>query len=60
MTGTLREVIDNDITPRQKIPLDRLVMTKIKSGGLSMMLKTGLEVAQDYNVFSYGPPIKQK
>ena len=25
-----------------------------------MMLKTGMEVAQDYNIFSYGLPIPQK
>ena len=25
-----------------------------------MMLKTGLEVAQDYTVFNYVPPIPQK
>ena len=35
-------------------------MTKNKSGGAYMMLKTGMEVAQDYTVFNYGSPIQQK
>ena len=30
-------------------------MTKGKRGGLSMMLKTGMEVAQYYTVFNYVP-----
>ena len=49
-TGTLREVHDNEITPIDKIYLNRLGITKGKSRGLSMMLKTGLEVAQGYTV----------
>ena len=43
--GTLREFLDNDITPRDKIYLNGLVMTKGKSRGLSMMIKTGMEVS---------------
>ena len=35
-------------------------MTKVKSGGAYMMLKTGMEVAQDYTVFNYGSPKSQK
>ena len=60
MTGTLREVLDDDITPRDKVSLNGLGMTKGKSGGLSMMLKTGMEVAQDCTIFNYRPPIPQK
>ena len=55
--GTLREVLDNDITTREKIYLNGLGMTKGESGGIYMMMKTGMEVSQYYNVFNYGPPI---
>ena len=58
--GTLREVLNNDIAPREKISLNGLGMTRGKSWGLSMMMKIGLEVDQDYNVFNYGPPRLQK
>ena len=47
MPGFLREVLENEIAPREKISLNGLGITKVKTGGLSMMLKTGLEVAQD-------------
>ena len=60
MPGTLREVLDNEIAPREKISLNGLVITKGKSIGLSMMLKTGLEVAQYYTVFNYGPTSPHK
>ena len=40
--GTLREVLYNDISPRDKISLDGWGITKSKSGGLSIFLKTGL------------------
>ena len=33
---------------------------KVESGGVSMMLKIGMEVAQDYTFLDYGPPIPQK
>ena len=58
--GTLREVLDNDIAPTDKISLNGLGMKKGKYGGLSMILKTVLEVDQDYSIFNYGPPIPQK
>ena len=58
--GTLREVLDNYMAPRDKISLNRLGMTKVKSGGLSMMLKTGMVVDQDYTFFKYGPPHPHK
>ena len=54
VTGTLRGVLDNDITPRDKISLNGLVMKKGKSGGASMMLKTGMGVAQYCTAFNYG------
>ena len=57
MTGTLRKVLENDMAPRDNISLNGLGMTKVKSIGLSMILKTVMEVAQYYTVFSYGPPI---
>ena len=59
-TGTLREVLDNDNTTREKNYLNGLGMTKGESGGISIMLKTVIEVAQDYTVFNYRPPIPQK
>ena len=46
--------------PRDKISLNGLVITKGKARGLSMMLKTGMEVAQDCTVFSCGHPRPQK
>ena len=58
--GTLREVLENDTTPRGKTPLNGLGMTKGKSVGAYMMLKTGMEVDQYYTVFNYRPPIPQK
>ena len=56
----LREVIENDITTRDKNSLHGLEMKKGKYGGASIMLKTGMEVAQVYTVFNYRPPIPQK
>ena len=58
--GTLREVLDNDTTTKYKSYLNVLGMTKGESGGVFMMLKTGMEVAQDYTAFNYGPPRPQK
>ena len=58
--GTLRGVIENDTTPRDKISLNGLGIKKGKSGVASMMLKIVMEVAQYYNVFNYGPPRPQK
>ena len=56
MPGTLRGVIDNAMAPRDKIYLNGLGMIKGKSGGLSMMMKTGMEVAHNYTVFEYTHP----
>ena len=42
MPGTLKEVLNNDISPREKISLNGLGMTKGKYRGLYMMLRTGL------------------
>ena len=39
--------------------LNGLGVTRGESGGVSMMLKTGMEVAQYYSVFKYGPPRPQ-
>ena len=52
--GTLREVLDNDTTTREKSYLNGLGMIKVESGCVSMMLKT------DYTFFKDGPPIPQK
>ena len=60
MIETMREVLGNDISPRYKISLNGLGITKVKSGGFSIMLKTGLEVDQDYTVFNYVPPSPHK
>ena len=57
VTGMPREVVDNETTPRDKISLNVLGTKKVKYGGTYMMLKTGMEVAQDYTIFNYGPPI---
>ena len=43
--GTMRGVLDNETTPRDRISLNVLGMTKDKSGDASMMLKTGMAVA---------------
>ena len=58
--GTLREVLANDITPGDNISLNGPVMIKLKAIGLSIMLRTVMEVDQDYTVFNYGPPSPQK
>ena len=60
VTGTLREVIGNDTTPRDKIFLNVLGVKKCKSGGASMIIKTGMEVYQDYTVFNSGLTRPQK
>ena len=60
MLGTLRDVLENDITPGDKISLNGLGMTKVKYGGASMMLKIGMEVAQDHTFSNYGPPRPHK
>ena len=50
--GTLREVLDNDTKTREKRYLNGLNITKGESGGVSMMPKTGMGVAQDYIVLN--------
>ena len=35
-------------------------MKKVKAGGISMIMKIGMGVAQYYTFFNYGPPIPQK
>ena len=55
--GTLRKVLDNDTTTRDKFYLNGLGMKKGESGGVSIMLKTGMELVQYYTVFSYVPTI---
>ena len=52
----LGKFLDNENTPRYKISLKGVGMTKGKSVGFSMMLKIGTEVGQHYTVLNYGPP----
>ena len=40
--GTLREVLDNNTKTRGKSYLNGLGMKKVESGGVFMMLKTGM------------------
>ena len=58
--GTLREVLDNNNTKRDKSYLNSLRMKKSESGGVYMMIKTGTELSQYYTVFNYGPPRPHK
>ena len=55
--GTLRGVLDNDTKTRYKSHLNGLNITKVEPGGVSMMLKTVMELDQYYTVFNYVPPI---
>ena len=57
--GTLRGFLDNDTTTRDKISLKVLGVKKGKSGGVAMMMKTGMRLVQYYIFFFYGPPIPQ-
>ena len=50
--GTLREVLDNDITPGDNTYLNGPVMIKFKAIGLYIMLKTVMEVDQDNTLFN--------
>ena len=52
VSETLRKVIDNNTTTGDKNFLNELGMTKVKYGGVSMMLKIRMELAQDYTVFN--------
>ena len=49
--GTMREVLGNDTTLREKISFNGFVITRIKSVGASMMLRTGMGVDQYYIYF---------
>ena len=60
MPETPKEALDNNIAPKYKIYLNGLGMKKVKAGGVSTMLKIGMEAAQDYTNFNYGPPSLQK
>ena len=57
VTGKLRKVLENDTKNRCKMILNALGNTNGESGGVSMMLKTGIEVDQDYSFFNYETPI---
>ena len=54
--GTLRCLLYNNTTTRDKISFNGLWMTKVESGVVSMLMKTGMEVSQYYTVFNYIPP----
>ena len=51
VSSTLREILDNDTTTRDKISLKVLGMAKVESGGVFMMMKTVMKVAQGYTIF---------
>ena len=59
-TGMLRKFIGNDTTTINKFSRAGLGVKKGKCRGVSMMLKTEIEVAQDYTFSNYIPPIPQK
>ena len=59
-SGTLREVLDNDTTTRDKMYLNGLGVKKSNSISLSMMLKKVIEMAEYCTVFNYGPQITQR
>ena len=58
--GALRGVLYNDTTARDRNSLNWLGMKASKSGVVSMILKTGMEVDKYYTIFNYGPPRPQK
>ena len=59
VSGTLMEILGNDTKTRDKTPIKLLGVTKGEYGGVVMILKVGMKVAQDYNVFNYRTPIPQ-
>ena len=59
VSGTLREVLDNDTTTRDKFTLKGFRVTKGRFGCVDIVLKTGMKLAQYYSAFNYGPPILQ-
>ena len=50
--GTVRGVLGNNITPREKFYLNGLGTIKGEYGGVSMVMKTGMEVSQCYTIFN--------
>ena len=58
--GTLREVLDNDNATRDESCLNGLGMKKVESGGVSMMLKTGMEVDKYYTFLEHRPQDHRK
>ena len=46
LSGTLKKVLENDTATRYKISLNDLVVTKDKPGGVSIILKNGMEVVE--------------
>ena len=57
---TVRGVLGNNITPREKFYLNGLGTIKGEYGGVSMVMKTGMEVDQDKKKIDCVPPIPQK
>ena len=55
VSGTLTEVLDNDTTPRNKFSFNGLGTKEGKFGGVYMMMKKGMELSQDYTVFTTDP-----
>ena len=60
VSGTLKEVLYNYTTTRDNIYLNGLEIKKVESVDVSMILKKGMEVAQDHNVFNHVTPIPHK
>ena len=56
----MREVLDNDTTSRYIISLSGLGVSNMESISLSMTMKTGMEVGEDYIVLNYRTPRPQK
>ena len=54
------EILENETTTRDKISLNGLGTKKCKYGGASMMLKTGMEAAKDYNFSNMYPQYHRK
>ena len=55
VSGTLREILENHTTTRDKTPLKGLGATEGESGGVSVMLEKRMKAAQQYTVFKYNP-----
>ena len=59
VSGTWSEIIYNYTTTIDIIHLKVLGVEKGEYGGVAMMLKTGIKLAQDYIFSNYVPPIPQ-